>query len=201
MASASTAAAIVARLRSGMASREPGLVALGMVQVLNGKRTVPMVMQTPCETDRTAGRIEPEHARDFPPPANNSALPRVLVVDGDPLLRWSVSETLTSCGCRVVEACDGQSAIEAVSDRSRPIDVVLLDVRLSIADDLRVLAGIRSLSPTTPVIVMTAYGCPDTTAAAVELGAAAVIDKPFEIADLPSFVQSAMQPGTPPGPR
>ena len=60
-------------------------------------------------------------------------------------------------------------------------------------DDLRVLEAMHRSSPKLPIIVMTAYGSPETTADALRLGAVAVIDKPFEIDDLAPLVRKALQ--------
>ena len=68
----------------------------------------------------------------------NHAVPRVLIVDDEPLIRWSVSETLADHGCEVVETGDAHGARLAVGD-DQPFDVVLLDYRLPDSDDLSLL--------------------------------------------------------------
>ena len=84
-----------------------------------------------------ASQTPPGWARDFSPTAKNSTATRILVVDDEPLVRWSVSETLGSLGWEVLEAGDGQSAIRAVSDRLRHVDVVFLDLWLPDSNDTR----------------------------------------------------------------
>jgi two-component system NtrC family response regulator len=116
---------------------------------------------------------------------------RVLVVDDEPLVRWSVSETLTDEGYEVTEAGDGASAIQALSAAAHA-DVVLLDLRLPDCDDLRVLSAVRRLVPTIPVIVMTAFGSPESLREARRLGAFAVLDKPFEMDALVPLVEHAL---------
>jgi two-component system, NtrC family, response regulator AtoC len=150
-----------------------------------------MVAQLFLETGRTASQMPPPGAGDFSRHAKKSAATRVLVVDDEPLVRWSVSETLAGHGCEVVEAGNGKSALDAVSDRSRRIDVVFLDLRLPDCDDLQLLARMRRVSPMTPIILMTAHGTPEIAADAVRLGAIAVVDKPFEIDDLAPLVWKA----------
>ena len=129
-------------------------------------------------------------ARNFPPLTKKSPV-RVLVVDDEPLVRWSVSETLTDEGYEVAEAGDGASAIQALSVAAHA-DVVLLDLRLPDCDDLRVLSAVRRLVPGTPVIVMTAFGSPESLREARQLGAFAVLDKPFEMDALVPLVQHAL---------
>jgi DNA-binding NtrC family response regulator len=116
---------------------------------------------------------------------------RVLVADDEPLIRWSVSETLHDAGHQVVETGDAQGARGAVRDASRPFDVIILDLRLPDSNDLSLLASVRKLSPGTPVILMTAYGSADLASAALDLGAFRVINKPFELQDLASLVKAA----------
>ena len=65
----------------------------------------------------------------------NSPRLRVLVVDDEPLIRWSLGETLEQSGHAVVEAGDAESAFRAVS-AGGPFDVVLLDYRLPDSNDL-----------------------------------------------------------------
>ena len=115
---------------------------------------------------------------------------RVLVIDDEPLIRWSLSQTLEQAGHSVVEAGDGNSALRALS-AGEPFVVVLLDYRLPDSNDLNLLAAIRKLAPASAVIMMTAFGTPDVMASAIKLGAYQVIPKPFEVHDVPSLVLEA----------
>lgn len=117
--------------------------------------------------------------------------PQVLVVDDEALIRWSVAETLANRGMHVSQASDGASAIAVLAQRVRPFDVVVLDLRLPDVDDLSLLAKVREMSPTSRVIIMTAFGTPEVTAQAVDLGASRVIPKPFELEELAALVERA----------
>jgi DNA-binding NtrC family response regulator len=114
---------------------------------------------------------------------------RILVVDDEPLIRWSVTETLTERGYAVVQAADASSARSAVFDDT--FDVVLLDYRLPDSDDLSLLASIRREAPHAQVIMMTAFGRPDVIYAALDLGAYCVIGKPFEMQAVADLVAEA----------
>jgi DNA-binding NtrC family response regulator len=114
---------------------------------------------------------------------------RVLVVDDEPLIRWSIAETLGAAGHQVTEAQDAASALKALADASGP-DVVLLDFRLPDSNDLDLLARIRQIAPAASVIMMTAFGTPDVTAGALKLGASRVLNKPFNMRDLEDIVRS-----------
>ena len=113
----------------------------------------------------------------------------VLVVDDEPLIRWSIAETLGAAGHQVTEAQDAASALRALSD-SPDTDLVLLDFRLPDSNDLGLLAEIRRMAPAVPVIMMTAFGTPDVTAGALKLGALTVLNKPFNMHDLEDLVRS-----------
>jgi two-component system, NtrC family, C4-dicarboxylate transport response regulator DctD len=142
--------------------------------------------------------METLEMRDFPRmTVKKPAAPRVLVVDDEPLIRWSVSETLTERGYEVVETSDANGARLAVDD-DQPFDVVLLDYRLPDSDDLSLLASIRKATPAAQVILMTAFGRPDVVRGALDPGAYRVIDKPFEmqaIADLVAQAHAAASSG------
>ena len=113
----------------------------------------------------------------------------VLVVDDEPLIRWSIAETLGAAGHQVTEAPDAASALRALADVP-DTDLVLLDFRLPDSNDLGLLAEIRRVAPAAPVIMMTAFGTPDVTAGALKLGALKVLNKPFNMHDLEDLVRS-----------
>ena len=120
-----------------------------------------------------------------------SAGSRVLIVDDEPLIRWSMSETLASDGYVIVQAADAREALEQLSTSPAP-DVILLDYRLPDSNDLKLLATIRQRIPETPVIVMTAFGAPDVVAGAVKLGAFRVVSKPLDMHEVESLVELAL---------
>jgi len=121
----------------------------------------------------------------------NSPALRVLVVDDEPLIRWSLAETLVDQGYQVVESGDAKSARSAVRDSSRAFDVVLLDFRLPDSEDLGLLASLRQSSPSSQIILMTAFGTPEVVRGALDLGAYKVVSKPFEMHDLALLVAQA----------
>ena len=116
---------------------------------------------------------------------------RVLVVDDEPLIRWSVTETLADLGIAVKEAGNAASALRAITAATLPFDVIVLDLRLPDVDDLSLLATIRQLRPAATVVLMTAYGTPEIVTQAVALGAHGVLTKPFELGELSRMVLGA----------
>jgi DNA-binding NtrC family response regulator len=123
-------------------------------------------------------------------PREKSAPARVLVVDDEALIRWSIAETLRSASFQVLEAGDGHEALDVLRN-DEPVDVILLDYRLPDSNDLTLLAAIRRIAPGAPVIMMTAFGTPEIVRGALELGAVSVISKPFEMGEIISIVTRA----------
>jgi DNA-binding NtrC family response regulator len=115
---------------------------------------------------------------------------RVLVVDDELLMRWSIAQTLAAAGHDVVEAETGAAALDILAALPAT-DAVMLDYRLPDSNDLSLLARIRQLAPRTPVIVMTAHGTAALANEARQLGAYAVLDKPFDIQDVEPIVKRA----------
>jgi len=138
-------------------------------------------------------------AGSFDPAPGKSALdveifPRqVLVVDDEPLIRWSVTESLTALGLTVVDAPDAATALKMVTTSALPFQVVLLDLRLPDMHDLSLLATLRQLLPKAHLILMTAFGTPEIIDDATALGAD-VLAKPFELGELNRLVL-AYHPG------
>jgi DNA-binding NtrC family response regulator len=115
----------------------------------------------------------------------------VLVVDDEPLIRWSLAQTLAGSGCTIMEAGDARSAIQAVQASLRPIDVILLDFRLPDSDDLSLLSRLRELTSASRIILMTAFLTPELAQAASDLGASEVLSKPFELVEVARLVRGA----------
>ena len=91
---------------------------------------------------------------------------RVLIVDDELLMRWSIAETLKLHGYTVVEAENGAAAMRVLQDSTHPVDAVVLDYRLADTGDLSLLSWIRRIAPGTPVILMTVYGSTEPLAKA-----------------------------------
>lgn len=117
---------------------------------------------------------------------------RILVVDDELLIRWSLSEALTAAGYAVVEGRDAAEARQAIRDQAHKPDLVVLDYRLPDSNDLGLLTTIRREAPTVPVILMTAHGTAEVVKGALDLGAYRVVSKPFEVHDMASLVTEAL---------
>jgi DNA-binding NtrC family response regulator len=121
---------------------------------------------------------------EIPHGRKKSPAVRVLVVDDEPLVLWSITETLRSNGMEVDEACTAKEALRAITAESGPPDAVLLDLNLPDSHDLGLLRTMRTIAPATRVFLMTAFGTPEVRIDAHRLGVVDVIDKPFDLTRL-----------------
>jgi two-component system nitrogen regulation response regulator GlnG len=117
----------------------------------------------------------------------------ILVVDDDIQLRNSFDKLLTEEGHHVSTAPTGEVAIEMIRESSP--DLVVTDVRLPGMNGLETFKAIREMDPKIPVIVMTAFGTTDTAIEATKLGAFEYVLKPFEIPDVLTLINQALEIG------
>lgn len=136
----------------------------------------------PPADDRENSTNRPEKVRTL----------RVLVVDDEVLIRWSLGEGLIKAGYEVVEAGDARSALQHLQTVRPSVDAIVLDLRLPDSADLGLLVRIRQLNPSVPVIMMTAYGTPETAEEALRLGARQVVSKPFDLNRMIGLVSDAL---------
>jgi two-component system, NtrC family, response regulator AtoC len=117
---------------------------------------------------------------------------RVLVVEDELLIRWSIAETLANAGCYVTEVGDAAGALRAAA--SGTFDAVILDYRLPDSDDLKLLEALRERLPTSTVVMMSAFGTPEVIQRAEALGVHKFLDKPFEMEALRDVLASLAGP-------
>jgi CheY-like chemotaxis protein len=117
--------------------------------------------------------------------AHNADLPRtVLVVEDEVLIRWVIAEHLRECGYRVIEAGNGDEAIEILRRTALTIHVVFSDVRMpGTTDGFALAQWVRKQRPHIKVILTS--GIAKTVAAADALCfEAPVVPKPYSPAAL-----------------
>jgi DNA-binding NtrC family response regulator len=124
---------------------------------------------------------------------------RVLIIEDEALLRWSVAEALRASGHTVLEASDRAGAVQVLASADGTLDAVLLDLRLPDSNDLSLLADIRRRTPATAVVMMTAHGTREDAAHAKALGAYDMLEKPFDIQRIEPILVAAR--GARPAPR
>src|SRR5688500_14630175 len=94
----------------------------------------------------------------------------------------SLAEALRDAGHQVAEAGEGAEALAMVE--SKPVEVVICDVRLPGIDGLTLLRKVRQMRPSVDFILMTAYAEVSDAVAALKVGAYDYLTKPFEIDEL-----------------
>ncbi len=118
----------------------------------------------------------------------------ILVVDDDMEMRLALAEALKRKGYSVSIACNGKEALEEFGEgRYR---MVISDVKMPGMDGMEVLREIKRLSPTTPVLLVTAFGTVEKAVEAVKEGAVDFILKPFTLEALEEMVEKALKPQT-----
>jgi len=131
-----------------------------------------------------------EHGVNLPSKEEYPAALEVLVVDDEPLIRWSLGRGLSRRGHHVAEAGSRDDVIRQLESGPARFDVVVLDYRLPDVQSLALLREIRQRAPASAILMMTAHGDAQMREEALALGARAVIDKPFQVNDVVSLVES-----------
>ena len=114
----------------------------------------------------------------------------VLVVDDEPMLRNLLSRLLRMEGYEVIEAEDGEAALEKVAVHDP--DLVLLDVMMPVRDGLDVLGDLRRTSDV-PVILVSALGDEADRVLGLKMGADDYVVKPFSAAELSARIESVLR--------
>ena len=116
---------------------------------------------------------------------------RVLIIEDEKLIRWSLKQQLNKEGYNCSEAEDGASARKAFKGESW--DLILLDIKLPDANGLDLLAEIHEQDPELPVIMMTAYSSVESVVTAMKRGAFDYLTKPFNLDEVVMTVSKALE--------
>ena len=115
---------------------------------------------------------------------------RILIVDDEKLIRWSVRRQLEEWGYVVLEAESGTGGLAQI--RAESPDLILLDVRLPDLSGIEVLREIKSNNLSIPVIVFTGDPQLDDIKSAIKLGALDFIKKPIDFDEFQITVANAI---------
>lgn len=134
---------------------------------------------------------EPEPVRKPhapPPPASGT----VLVVEDERAVRLLVSRVLVKQGYHVLEAQDGNDAIQRVESYSGPIDLVLTDVVMPGMGGRELAERLRTMRPEIPLLFMSGHTEDELFRRGVADGKASLLAKPFSPASLARRVEQAI---------
>jgi two-component system, NtrC family, response regulator AtoC len=116
---------------------------------------------------------------------------RILVVDDEHLIRWTLEQHLKKEGYEVHTADSGEKALEMFRELNP--DLVLLDNQLPGILGIDVLGKIKELDRETIVIMITAHGLLETAVKAMKLGAYDYISKPFNLDEITIIIKKALE--------
>src|SRR5690554_6867054 len=114
-----------------------------------------------------------------------------LIVDDEPDIRDLLEITLTRMGIEAYTAPDLASARSLLA-KHQP-HLCLTDMNLPDGNGIELVQWIQQHSPSTPVAVITAYGCMDTAIESLKAGAFDFVSKPVELPRLRELVNSALK--------
>jgi DNA-binding NtrC family response regulator len=121
---------------------------------------------------------------------------QVLVVDDDQYIREILRILLTAEGYDVTIASTGPEALGVINSAS--IDLVISDIRMNPMSGVELLRNIRDITKELPVIMLTAYGSPETAREASALGAFDYLSKPFTPEEVLETIEAALAPDSTP---
>ena len=116
---------------------------------------------------------------------------RVLIIDDEDILAWSIDTELRSLGAETMRAGSVREALERFPTFGP--DLAITDLRLPDGNGLELLKKWRLDAPEMPVILVTAHGAIDSAITALRLGACDYLQKPFDMKDLIAAVGRAAE--------
>ncbi|MEC4686323.1 MAG: response regulator [Nitrospirota bacterium] len=116
---------------------------------------------------------------------------RILIIDDEKLLRWSLQQNFEKEGCSVITAEKGIEGLKLYKEE-RP-DITLLDIHLPDISGMTVLERIKELDRDAIVVMIVPYGDIQTAVKSVTMGAYDFIEKPFNMDKLNILIKKAFE--------
>ena len=123
---------------------------------------------------------------------------RILLAEDDSSFRYLLAALLRRDGYQVVSVATGVDLMDLLFDslsKDSPVpgfDLVLSDIRMPGWPGLDALSSLRYVPGMPPLILFTAFGDPETRWRAREIGALALLDKPFDLDEMRRLVAKAL---------
>jgi two-component system nitrogen regulation response regulator GlnG len=117
-------------------------------------------------------------------------MPKLLLVDDEPNVLYTLDLGLAAEDREVVTARTGKDALRRVRDAAP--DVMILDVKLPDQSGLDVFDTVRTIDPRLPVVIITAHGTTETAIEAMKRGAFDYLLKPVDLHQLQAVVARAL---------
>jgi|GEM_PF-369786 len=120
---------------------------------------------------------------------------KILIVDDEYLIRYSLSATFRGTNTEVMTAPDGETALKAINENC--FDLCILDIHLPDMDGLEIMKKLVQASPWTKIIIMTGSEVSETMLHAIQENAVLLISKPFDLGRIKAFVDRILTTGRP----
>lgn len=117
---------------------------------------------------------------------------RILVVEDEPRVASFIARGLEGAGYATEVVRTGSQAVERILG-GEPVDLVLLDVGLPDRDGFSVLADVRTVDRSTPIIMLTAQGDVPSRVKGLDLGADDYLPKPFDFDELLARIRAQLR--------
>lgn len=117
--------------------------------------------------------------------------PRILIADDDKKTRDFVSAFLSYRGYRIMQACDGQEALDIIAGEE--IHLVITDVMMPRVNGLEFIRRLKSLKPDVITIAYSAFANSEMTAGLLKAGAFFYLEKPFNLEELETHVRRGLE--------
>ena len=129
---------------------------------------------------------------------NCTKKPRVLVVDDETLICWSLRSALMNKEFEVITATSFQEGIREIS--SRNFDVLIADLKLDESDGFNVITEARKKNPLIKTVMITAFGDENSRHKADELDVNLFVEKPLNLSEIVHSVSLLIKKKTSPYP-
>jgi DNA-binding NtrC family response regulator len=118
----------------------------------------------------------------------------ILIVEDDAGLLRAMKKVLTGEGARVSATIWAGDAIEILTRRQCPVDLVITDLRMPFLTGVTLVYSVHQIFPNLPIIVLTAFGTPELKAECLRQGATAFLEKPLDTTQLVAAIKGVFCP-------
>lgn len=112
---------------------------------------------------------------------------RVLYVEDEPEVRFQTLKVMQLCFDKIFSAEDGIQGLNCFKKES--IDLVFTDINMPNMDGLNMIEAIRTINPTVPIVVFSAYDYPDYFLKTIKHGIAGYLLKPVQVSEVIELLQ------------
>lgn len=120
-----------------------------------------------------------------------SKKPTILFTDDEGTFRNIMSKELDRMGYNVTCCASGQETIKNMQERD--YDVAILDMNMPVMNGIETLKKVKTIEPTTEVIILTGQGSIENAVQAIKLGAYDYLTKPCQLKELDLLLQRALE--------